>query len=134
VRWWPLRTCFAAKMIRSLPGKLAFDDLAFDNFPIISPDFQKCSERTSPPSKSRQLGEPAGAHYEAGSAYIMQPYIRSNARAVDRSLALKIRYSVSDGLRGHCTRVSVLRVGHISRQFHRTTSRSPKHATDTRSP
>ena len=42
----------------------------------------------------------------------MQPYIRSNARAVDRSLALKIRYSVS----------------------HRTSSRSPKHATDTRSP
>jgi len=25
--------------------------------------------------------------YEAGSAYRMQPYIRSNARAVDRSLA-----------------------------------------------
>ena len=35
--------------------------------------------------------------YEAGSAYRMQPYIRSNARAVDRSLAWKIRYSVSDG-------------------------------------
>ena len=28
-------TCFAAKMIESFYGKLAFDDLAFDNFPII---------------------------------------------------------------------------------------------------
>ena len=35
MRWWPLSTCFAAKMIQSFPGKLAFDDLAFDNFPII---------------------------------------------------------------------------------------------------
>ena len=74
------------------------------------------------------------ASYEAGSAYRIQPYIRSNIRAVDRSLALKIRYSVSDGPRGHCARVSVPRVGHISRQFHRTSSRSPKHATDTRLP
>jgi len=72
--------------------------------------------------------------YEAGSAYRIQPYIRSNARAVDRSLALKIRYSVSDGPRGHCTWGSVPRVGQISRQFHRTSSRSPKHATDPRSP
>jgi hypothetical protein len=29
-------TCFAAKLIESFPGKLAFDDLTFDNFPIIS--------------------------------------------------------------------------------------------------
>ena len=28
-------TCFAAKMIESFYGKLAFDDLAFDNFPIL---------------------------------------------------------------------------------------------------
>ena len=74
------------------------------------------------------------ALYEAGSAYRMQPYIRSNARAVERRLGLKIRYSVSDGPRGHCTCPSVPRVGQISRQFHRTSSRSPKHATDTRSP
>ena len=47
------------------------------------------------------------ASYEAGSAYRIQPYLRSNARAVDRSLALKIRYSVSDGPRGHCARPSV---------------------------
>ena len=72
--------------------------------------------------------------YEAGSAYRMQPHIRSNARAVDRSLALKIRYSVSDGPRGNYTCPSVPRVGQISRQFHRTSSRSPKHATDGRSP
>jgi len=69
-------------------------------------------------------GSGALTSYEAGSAYGMQPYMRSNARAVDRSLALKIRYSVSDGPRGHCTWVSVLRVGHISRQFNRTSSRS----------
>jgi len=31
-------TCFAAKLIESFPGKLAFDDLAFDNFPIIFQD------------------------------------------------------------------------------------------------
>jgi len=55
--------------------------------------------------------------YEAGSAYRMQPYIRSNARAVDRSLALNLRYSVSDGPCGHCMWVSVPRVGHISRQY-----------------
>jgi len=29
---------------------------------------------------------------------------------------MKIRYSVSDGPRGHCPRLFVLRVGHISRQ------------------
>ena len=40
--------------------------------------------------------------YEAGSAYRIQPYLRSNARAVDTSLALKTRYSDSDGLRGKC--------------------------------
>ena len=62
--------------------------------------------------------------YEAGSAYRMEPYRRSNVRAVDRNLALKIRYSVSDGPRGHFTRLSVPRVGHISRQFHPTSSRS----------
>jgi len=37
------------------------------------------------------------------SAYRIQPHLRSNARAVDRIIALKIRYSVSDGPRGHCT-------------------------------
>jgi len=72
--------------------------------------------------------------YEAGSAYEIQPHLRSNARAVDRNLALKIRYSDSDGPRGHCARLSFARVGHISRQFHRTSSRSPKHAIDSRSP
>jgi hypothetical protein len=51
------------------------------------------------------------ASYEAGSAYKIQPYIRSNSRAVDRSLALKIRYSVSDGPRGHCTARSFARIG-----------------------
>ena len=35
MRWWPLSTCFAVKMIQSFPGKLAFDDLAFDDFPIM---------------------------------------------------------------------------------------------------
>ena len=72
--------------------------------------------------------------YGAGSAYRVQPHLRSDARAVDRSLALKIRYSDSDGSRSHCTRLSVARVGRISRQFHRTSSRSPKPATDSRSP
>jgi len=72
--------------------------------------------------------------YEAVSAYMIQPYLRSNARAVDRSLSLKIRYSVSDGPRGHCPRLTVARVGHISRQFQRTSSKSSKHATDSRSP
>ena len=33
------------------------------------------------------------AIYEAGTAYGSQPYFRSNYHAVDRSLALKIRYS-----------------------------------------
>jgi len=33
---WRASTCFAAKMIPSFPGNLAFDDLAFDNFPIMS--------------------------------------------------------------------------------------------------
>jgi hypothetical protein len=51
------------------------------------------------------------ALYEAGSAYKFQPYIRSNAHSVDRSLALKIRYSGSDGPRGHCTARSVARIG-----------------------
>jgi len=74
------------------------------------------------------------ASYEAGSAYRIPPHLRSNARAVDRSLALKIRYSDSDGPCSHCTHPSVPRVGQISRQFHRTFSRSPKHATDGRSP
>ena len=68
--------------------------------------------------------------YEAGSAYRIQPHSRSNARAVARSLALKILYSDSDGPRGHCTRTCVLRVGH----FHRKSSKSSKHATDGRSP
>jgi len=68
--------------------------------------------------------------YEAGSAYRTQPHLRSNARAVDRSIAVKIRYSDSDGPRGPCMRSSIPRVGHISRQFHGTSSRSPKHATD----
>jgi len=34
---------------------------------------------------------PAQPWYEAGSAYRIQPHLRSNAHAVDRSLALKIR-------------------------------------------
>ena len=29
-------TCFGAKNVESISGKLAFDDLAFDNFPIIA--------------------------------------------------------------------------------------------------
>jgi hypothetical protein len=41
--------------------------------------------------------------YEAGSAYMIQPYLRSIAHAVDRCLTLKIRYSDSDGPRGLCT-------------------------------
>jgi len=78
----------------------------------------------------------AAGMYEAGSAYRIQPHLRSNARAVDRGLALKIRCSDSDGPRGHCTRPSVPRVGRISfyRTLYRTSSRSPKHATDGRSP
>jgi hypothetical protein len=68
--------------------------------------------------------------YEVGSAYRIQAYLRSNARAVDRSLRLKIRYSVSDGPRSRCARLSVAHVGHISRQFQRTSSRSSKHAND----
>ena len=43
------------------------------------------------------------ASYEAGSACRIQPHLRSNARAVDRSLALKVRYSDSDGPRVHST-------------------------------
>jgi hypothetical protein len=54
-----------------------------------------------------------------------QPHLRSNARAVDRSIALKLRYSDSDGPCGHCTHPFVPRDGQISRQIHRTTSRSP---------
>jgi hypothetical protein len=77
---------------------------------------------------------PSSSLYEAGSAYRIQPDLRSNARAVDRSFALRLRYSVSDGPCGHCARLSVARVGHISRQFHRASSRSSKHATDSRSP
>jgi len=50
------------------------------------------------------------------------------------SLALKMRYSHSDGLRSHCPWRSVPRDGHILRQFHRTSSRSSKHATERRSP
>ena len=44
MRWWPLSTCFAEKMIQSFPGKLAFDDLAFDNFPIIQIDLTQGSQ------------------------------------------------------------------------------------------
>jgi hypothetical protein len=62
--------------------------------------------------------------YEAGSASLMQPFIRSNSRAIDRNLAVKIRYSVSDGPRGHCAHPSVPRFSHISRQCHPTSSRS----------
>jgi len=51
-----------------------------------------------------------------GSAYNMQPYKRSNSGVVDGSIAAKLRYSVSDGPRGHCARLSLPRVGHISRQ------------------
>ena len=36
VSQWGASTCFAAKMIPSFPGNLAFDNLAFDNFTIIS--------------------------------------------------------------------------------------------------
>jgi hypothetical protein len=71
--------------------------------------------------------------HEAGSAYRIQPYLRLNAHAADRSLALKIRHSDSDGPRGHCTSRSVPRFGHISRQFHRISSRSSNHATERRS-
>jgi len=54
--------------------------------------------------------------YEAGSTTRIQPHSRSNARAVDRSTALKIRCSDSDGPCGHCTRPCVPCVGQISRQ------------------
>jgi len=55
------------------------------------------------------------ACYDAGSAYRIQPYLRSNADAVDRINAVEIRYSHFDGPRGHCTWRSVPRVDHISR-------------------
>jgi len=35
VRWWPLTMCFAAKMIQSFPGKLAFDDLSYAVLPSV---------------------------------------------------------------------------------------------------
>jgi len=72
----------------------------------------------STPDPTLSLTKHPLPRYEAGSAYRIQPYLRSNARAVDRSLALKIRYSDSDGLRGHRRRWSVPRSGQISRQFH----------------
>ena len=53
----------------------------------------------------------------------------SNAHAISKSLALKIRYSYSDGPRGHCKWRLVPHVDHTSRQFHRTSSRSAMHAT-----
>ena len=48
-----------------------------------------------------------GAIASAGAESVcrIQPCLRSNARAVDRSLAMKIRYSGSDAPRGHCTRL-----------------------------
>jgi len=50
--------------------------------------------------------------YEAGSAYRIQPYLRSNARAVDRSLALKTRYSVT--VRGCQSRASATSRGNTT--------------------
>jgi len=41
-----------------------------------------------------------------------------------------MRYSHSDDPRSHCPWRSVPRDGHILRQFHRTSSRSSKHATE----
>ena len=104
--------------------------------------FTRSEGRLRATGQKKPVGARATSGFElCGSSWLGQPrtrqgqpYIRSNARAVDRSPALKIRYSVSDGPRGHCPRVSVPRVGQISRQFHRASSRSPKHATHTRSP
>jgi len=108
------------------------------------------SNRKSPPMKHRspfriifhwlpnlpppQGGNPSHDTRRRQGQPIGQPYLRSIARAVDSRLALRIRYTVSDGPRGHCTYPSVARVGHISQQFHRTSSRSTKHSIDSRSP
>jgi hypothetical protein len=45
VSQWGASTCFAAKMIPGFPGNLAFDDLAFDNFTIISSTHKHYSAR-----------------------------------------------------------------------------------------